>query len=533
MTARQTATTELSIMTSQERLDAYNMIVAGCQHIWSKNKIQEEKAKAALEALIPLTKKDPYFLAHLTSYIVKNSKAKDLKVFLSYVASLSSADGLPFSPGSKYSKPNLRYVGWAALHELDPKLVGRVLLLATRKFGVKDYLNVATHFPTSLRLAVDKYIRFRELNPNAMEGIKKAGFKNTFEYLARQRHYDLSNEARKILNWPRKGQKFEKKEPLFKGMSNLEIAEKIREEKLPYIGILAELSKVGKKLTPVVAVALLEQATGDQAVIMTGTFQDAGILEDAEVRALYDSKIREAKTALDRIDNIKKIAEDAGEELKSSIQSARAEKNKQILGNIGKVFVHLDFSGSMQGVREYAGDRGAIIAEMVQNPEENFAWGWFSDHGVLLEKPEAFERDAFKARLFGQGDFQGTDCLALYGEARRFGADIDVFLTDQGHGAGSIAVRIKEFHARNPEIPKPKACVIIDFNPSGWYKANSVKEGYEANSIPVAIMSPDSLTETALVAEAVKSAMIGPVTLVDEIMDTPLIELPKYYYVIE
>lgn len=521
-----TPTQELAVMTSQERLDAYNLIIAGCSHIWSKGKLQEAKAQKVLETLIPLTEKDPYFLAHLTSYAMKNSKAKDLRVFLAYVSGLSTADGQPFSPGSKYNKPNLRYVSWAALHMLEPKLVDRVALLANRKFEVDGYLNEATHFPTSMRESLKKYLQYREAHPEILEGIRKAGLKTTMQRLARKLHYDYNDEAREILDWPRRGQKFEKRAPMFENMSDLEIAEKIRTEEMPYIGALSELAKIDKKVSPVIAVAMLEQATGNQAVIMRSTFEDAGILNDTEVMKLYEEKIKEAKTALDRVENISK---EASESVKKVMKSARSESRKEEMGDIGKVFVHLDFSGSMQHVREYAIDRGAILAEMVKNPEENFGWGWFSSRGVRLDLPQEFEKDAFEAVLFGQGDWGGTDCYALYEEARRFGADVDVMVTDQGHW-GPMEERMRRFHENNPDLPKPKACVIIHFGRGG--ENGVVKQAYENMGIPVAVMTPESLTETAVVTEAVKTAMLGPVAVIDEIMATELLELPKYYYTI-
>jgi hypothetical protein len=522
---------ELPIMTSQERLDAYNLIIGGCHHIWSKNKIQEEKAQRALEDLLPLAYKDPFFLAHLTSYVFKNSKAKDLKTFLAYISSLSDADGQSFSPNSKYKKPNLRYVGWAALHQLDPKLADRVLLLATRKFSVQGLLNESTHFPTSLRSAFEKYLKYREANPEILEGIRKAGFKTTLRRMGRKMHYDFSDEARQILDWPRKGQKFEKRAPIFDGLDDLEVAQKIRTEKLPYITTLGELSRINRKVSPVIAVAMLEQATGNQAVIMRSTFEDAGILNDKQVMDLYESKIKEAKTTLDRATTISK---NASEEVKKVMKDARAEARKEELGDMGKIFVHLDFSGSMQQVREYAAQRGAILAEMVQNPRENFAWGWFSDRGFRLDLPDEFVEDAFAAKLYGQGDFGGTDCVALYAEARRFGADIDVYITDQGHMAGDIRTRVERFHKDNPSIKKPRACVIVHFNNSfgGSSVDGALKSAYESLGIPVAILKPEAMTESALVVEAVKTAMLGPISVIDDIMNTKLLELPEYYYAV-
>src|SRR5258708_22390577 len=102
----------LPYLSNKERLDVYNLLLTAAQHLWSKNKLQAEKMIDVLHALVPLTQKDPYFLAHLTSYVMTNPSMnlnKDLKVTAIHINSLSSADGMPFSPGSKYMKPNLRY----------------------------------------------------------------------------------------------------------------------------------------------------------------------------------------------------------------------------------------------------------------------------------------------------------------------------------------------------------------------------------------------------------------------------------------
>ena len=220
-------------------------------------------------------------------------------------------------------------------------------------------------------------------------------------------------------------------------------------------------------------------------------------------------------------------------DLHALVQSGEEDVILRVVERQMRIYIWADFSGSMQGVKDFAIERGAIIAEMVKNPETNFAWGWFSHHGKRLNLPAEFEKDAFEAQLFGEGDWGGTDCLALYEEARSFGAEVDIIVTDQGHGAGDIGDRIKRFHEVHPEIAKPKACVIVHFD-NGWgtNKNGPVKTGYEENNIPVAIMTPESLVETAAVAEALKTAMLGPVAIIDEIMATKLLELPKYYYAI-
>lgn len=517
-------------MTSQERLHAYQLIVDGCSHIWSKNKLQEDRAQKVLNDLIPLTKNDPYFLAHLTSWAMKNSDAKDLRVFLTYVSCLSDADGSPFAPGSKYRKPSLRLIGWSALHMLEPKLADRVLQLANRKFEVPGFLNNTYHFPQALRVSLQKYLKYREQNIGMVEGIKKSGLGNVLKRMYQRGRIHPSAEVAQILRWKQKdgSVSIAAVAPKFEGLSDLEIAEKIRAEKIPYIGVLGELSKIKKKVSPVLAVAMLEQATGNQAVIMRATFEDAGVLKDPEVMALFTSKIAEAKTALDRA---KTLSENASAEVKEALVQARSTKRKDELSGVGKIFLHLDTSSSMQNSVELAKKYGAIIAEMVPNPETSFKWATFDDRGRELELPQEFVEPAFAQVLYKVRCNGMTDAMANYETARRFGADVDVFISDGGHNGGDIRTRIENFHRANPSIPKPKACVWI---PSGTANQNDevIIRGYVAAGIPCATIRPQALTESALVAQAVRAAMTGPVSLVDDIMDAELLKLPEYYYVI-
>lgn len=514
----------LPFLSSEERLQAYQLIVDGCNHLWSKNKLQTEKSKEILDKLIPLTKTDPLFLAHLTSYIFKNSKGKDLQVFLSYVSSLSSADGTPFSEGSKYLKPNLRYIGAAGVQRLDPKLANRVVEIANLKYGINGFLNEATHYPTSLRTAIKKYIQYREAHPEYVVGIKKSGLGNTFKTLYKRSRLSPSDDVVKILRWKQKDRDVDFGERLydFTKKTDLEIAELIRKEQIPYLGVLAELSRVKKKVSPVIAVAMLEQATGNQAVIMRATFEDAGILNDPEVLKLYEEKILTAKTALDRVDA---ISSTASEQIKNILKKTRATKRQSETAGLGKIFIHVDDSGSMTDIRDIAIDKSAILAECINDPVNNLKWGIFGSTGQVIPTPKEFVKDAFAKEIFSFRDGGSTDCFALYPTARDFGADVDVFITDQGHTDGDLELKIKKYHEDNPNKMKPRVCVIINCGPE-----KTVKRAYEANGIPVVEMNPNTLSESALVTEAIKNALLGPISIIDDIMSTELLKLPDYYY---
>lgn len=512
----------LPYLSDTERLSVYNLIIDGCQHVWSKNKIQQDRADKVLDILIPLTVKDPFFLSRLTSYVFKNSLSKDLQVFTAYVASLSSADGTAFSPGSKYTKPNLRYVSGAALQMLDPKLALRVAEIATDKFAVKDYLNEAQHFPSALRTAFEKYLKYREANLEIVRGIKKVGLGNTYINLYRILHKAPSDEVASILRWNQKNKDitFEKTQFDFEGKTDLQIAKLIRKNKLPVLGVLGAL----KKVSPVIAVALLEQCTGNQAVILQKTFSDQGVLDDPEVLKLYEEKVATAKTALDRAETVSK---DASEKVKEILKKTRSDVRKEQVGDIGKIFLHIDVSGSMEESLEVAKDKGAIIAEVVQNPKENFMWGMFNTGGELLPLPETFEADAFRAILFGRHAGGGTDAFQLYPAAREFGADVDVFVSDMAHNIGPLALRVADFHRQFPQFSKPKACVIIKV---AGDSGEVLKTEYESAGIPVSVMTPNTLNNSALVAQSIREAIKGPVSVIEEIMKTDLLELPHWYY---
>jgi hypothetical protein len=513
---------KLSYLDDTERYAAYKTLTEGCMHLWSKGKVQQEKLQNVLDTFAVLAEKDPLFLAHFTSYAVKKLDSKDLKVVSIFANSLSDADGTPFYPGSELSKPNWRQISQAALMSLDPKLVLRILKLANSKlkFGNKP---VATHFSRRLRKAAHKYLRYREANPKALEGVKKGGLTNIFQNLYRVSRLAPSVEAVKVLGWTQKagypGAGVEKQKSIFdfSNLTDLEIANKIREEKLSPLAVLGALPD---KLTPVVAAAILEQASGDQTVILTEMFESQGLLKNKEVKAVYAEKISTAKMAIDRVDRINAKLD---QETEAILKDNKAQIRKDTVGDLGKVFLHIDISGSMTDAIQTAIDKGATIAECVKNPEVNFHWGLFNSGGKILDRPEKFTKDGFAKALYGQRAGGGTNCLVLYPTARHLGCDIDIYITDQGHTDGNIVSMIQNFRANG--VPDPKQVVIINVG----HVTNVLKNGLTACGIPVVELNPNQLSESALVSQAIKVALKGTTAVIDEILATPLLSLPKWW----
>lgn len=504
-----------------DRLKIYDFLTNACTHLYSKNELQADKFNQITPYFVKLAKEDPYFLAHLTAWALKKD-SKDLKTLAVYFNFLNDANGEPFFAGSKKNKPNLRLVSASLLQELPPHLSLRVLELSRQKFEVAGFLSNGAHYPSIMKTAFRKYMLYREANPDMIKGAKNNAMGKKLIRMYKLLHIAPTLEAASILNWKQKGREIKAITINFDKMSAKKIAEEI--EAKGYSPLIALSAIPQEKMNHLVAKALLKNCTGNQAIILHNMFRTKGFLEVPEIKEIFEKKIKTATTAVDRIDTLTKDL--TGEE-KKTMSKVRADVRKDQMGDLGKIFMHIDKSSSMSGAIEFAKKRASVIAECVKNPEVNFAWGLFGQSSKVLKNPSEFTREEFEAALYGVRASDGaTDCIGLYEAARKFGAEIDIYVTDQGHNVGNIGVRVKQIHERNPEYVKPKAVVIVHF--SGWHD-NTLSKEMEALGIPVTILKPEAITESALVAQAVKTAVMGRTAIIDEIMDTPLPNLPRWY----
>jgi len=513
-----TRTTELVEKTPEERLAIYNLLLGSCTHLYSKNKLQESKFNEVSNTFIKLSKEDPLFMVHFTAWAAKRD-SKDLQILSIFFNALNDADGSPFFVGSKKNKPNFRMISAVLLQELSPHLALRLLELTRHKFGVNGYLSDGAHYPSFLKNAFKKYILYRENNLDMIRGIKKSGLGNKFIKMYRMVHMAPTPESAGILGWKQKDKEIVVEKLNFDKMKPNEIAEYIVKNKLSPLFALSALPE--GVMNAKIAKALLTNCSGNQTVILQNFFRRKGFLEIEEIKKLFGDKVRTAKTAVDRIDTLSKDLTDVE---KKEMAETRSKVRKEIVGNIGKIFMHIDKSGSMRDAINFAKEKGAIFAECVSNPEENFGWGLFGTNGRALGTPNGFTKEDFHAALYGITANDGsTDCLATYEMARNFGADIDVYVTDQGHNVGQLNTRLNKLIEKKG---KPTAAIIIDFSNG---RDNTLKDGLEAVGIPVSIIKPTAMSESALVAQAVKQAVKGQVAIIEEILDTELPKLPRWY----
>lgn len=512
-----------------KRLSIYEFITSACTHVYSKGKLQEDKFMEMAKIFADLAVNDPLFMSQLTAWAM-NQDHKDLKVLCVFFNSLSVADGEPFFPGSKKNKTNLRKYSAYALQELPPHLAVRVIQLARKKFGVDGLLNESYHFPTFLQKAGTKYLRFREDNISALESLKKSGNSNTMQEMYKLLRIGPSDNVVQVLGWNQKDGRRRDKDsyyPDFKTMTSKEIADVISEKN---IGGLVALSLVPKnKITANVAKAILNNLSGNQTVIVQKWFSDNGFMDVQAINDLFKKNMKSVTTVVDRMDEAFK---EADEEDKKEFAQIRSQKRKEQAKtkSIGKIFLHIDASSSMSSAINFAKENAALIAECVDNPTENFNWGLFNANGRLKKIPDSFTKEDFYEALELERAGGMTDCIALYGASRKFGADVDVYITDQGHNGGSIKTRISDFHEQHPDLPKPKAAIIIDYsnNRSAMYRSQ-LEDGLINSGIPVSIIQPGTFKQSALIADSVRNAMKGKLAIIDEIMEAKLPQKPHWW----
>lgn len=515
-------TTQLPEHSDAKRLEIFKLTTASCGHLFSKGKLQVDKWNSLAPVFADLAKNDPIFMASLAAWSA-NKDSKDMKVLSVFWNALSDADGLPFFKGSKKNKPNLRQVSAALLQGLDPHLALRMAEFCHMKFGVPGLFNESRHFPTGLLTAFRKYLRYREENPEMLSGARRAGLGGKLKRLYRLTHTSPSDEAAEILGWKQKDGRAIKarKLPDFASMSVDDIAKTLSETKLSPQVALSVLPPA--KVTGKVAKALLGNATGNQAIILYNWFAKNGFLDKADIKSLFKEKAKSATTAVDRIDTLSRAADATDRKELSEIRSEKRKSATRGTG-ISKIFMHIDKSSSMRGAIEFAKEKGAVFAECVDNPAKNFAWGLFGSGGRKLGLPEDFTKESFHAALYGVNASDGsTDCLALYAEARKFGAEVDVYITDSSHNVGDIPSRIEQFHRSNPGTPKPRAAIIVSFG------TGSLGDGLKASGIPVVVVQPQALGESALVAQSVRNALVGELAVIEEILAVPLPRLPEWW----
>ncbi len=491
------------------RLSIYNQIVKGCKHLYSKSKLQVDVFQDLMSVLYPASQGDVLFLVKLAAYMADRNKNqdKDLRLLSIYANALSVCDGQPVRPGSQVRKPNYRKVSGLLLDALDPKYFYRLASLQTVKWRTEPELPEASHFPGSLRRAMQRYLETMPLW--MLKRHVEAGYKHWLRgayrllHTSPDKHFN-PKEVYSLLNWKPKGERdwqIEKEVLSFAGLTDDQIAEKITSEKIPFHKAISALDR---EPSPIILAVFLENSLvkPNQALINQKLFYDSGLLEDEKYFNVFQDLVSQA-TVIDRVAELTKNMESEDKEF---FRKLKAEKRREQFkeADIGRICLAIDVSLSMEYAIDLAKRTAAVIAEIVGN-SENFIWGVFNTRWQELTIFPKTEDHAVAAltgiSVSGMTDLSEPLVVVQRSEKP---ADVFIYITD-----GQQTVGFKDIS----DLHKP---VVVNVKVS-WHDTRWL-EWLDRNGIDHVEVDAEVFQQKALIVETLKRAVRGKYAIIDEIM---------------
>ena len=374
-------------------------------------------------------------MAHFASYALTQTDWRDLKVATCALMLVQSHSGQPVREDD----------GSVAFHDDDFRVIGEAMILhyerkSTRMLTPKAVLRVAEllETPEIARLnreagfgdpasrkpplgrwksVATKWLRLREQNLPMLQGLVKAGYKETLKRIARKAGYKPVTQAFfEVLGWKQKqaaaghrsvgleGLNLVKRER-FDGLSEAEICEWIELERLSYKEVVGRLPK-DLGLTPAIMAALLPSLSDRDLRILTPTLEELGLMSDPGIRGRWEKAVQTAtdQRALNIVKNVRsqelkaKLEEASDNAAKAAVAEATAETDVRVMFLIDK-------SGSMEGAIEQS--KEALSRILAGFPMEKLHIASFDTMGTVLT-PKAASRAAVQHMLQGIKASGGT-----------------------------------------------------------------------------------------------------------------------------
>lgn len=393
-------------------------------------------AAAALYArLLEINDLNAELMAHFASYALLETDWRDLKVACAALMLVQGKKGEPVreEDGSVvFADDDYRAVGEAMVlfyarkstRMLTPKAVLRIAeLLETPEIAALNrragFGDPASKKPPLGRWkkAATRWLSMREKNRPMLEGLVKAGFKETIKQIARKAGYKPESAAFfEALGWKQKqaagghrsvglsNLKLEKRER-FDGLSEAEICEAIETQRLSYKETVGRLPRdVG--LTPAVMAALLPSLSDRDLRMLTPTLETLGLMADPEIRARWEKAIAssEDQRSLNVAKNVR------NKQLREKLEEAAdVAARKAVAAGVGdqdlRVMFLIDKSGSMEGAIESS--KEALSRILAGFPLDKLHIATFDTMGTVL-RPRAASRAAVQHMLQGIKASGGT-----------------------------------------------------------------------------------------------------------------------------
>jgi len=516
-------------------------------------------ATALYSRLLEIYQLNADLMAHFAAYAIVHTEWRDLKTACAALMLVQPKAGLPVRDEDgtvAFSDDDYRALGEAMVlyyakkskQMMTPKAVLRVgqflevpeIAALNRRAG---FASPASRKPPLGRWkqAASQWLAVREKNLPMLEGLVKAGYKETIKQMARKAGYKPADQVFfEVLGWKQKqsagghrkvglGELKLKKRERFDGLSEAEICEWIEMEKLGYKDVVGRLPKdVG--LTPAIMVAVLPSLSDRDLRMLTPTLEQLDLLTEPAIRARWDAAVQSAtdQRALNVAKNVRgrelreKLEEAADVAARKAVAAASQDKDV-------RVFFLIDKSGSMEGAIEQS--KEALARILAGFPPEKVHIATFDTMGTVL-RPKAPTRVAVQHMLAKVTAAGGT----LHGSAiqaiKRSGVDVPataqliviVVGDENGEDGGTVARAFQDAGYA------PAALALILSVASA--RGQTMRRCAQLMQVPFSEVAVDQFDDPYQVPRVLQALMEAPVPAggagarsawVEKVMATPLL----------
>ena len=502
-------------------------------------------------------------MARFASYTLMQTEWRDLKVACAALMLVQPHAGQPIKDDD----------GNVAFLDDDHRAVGEAMILfyekkSTKMLTPKSVLRVAEllELPIIAELnriagfsdagskkaplgrwkrAASRWLAIREKNLPMLQGLVKAGYKETIKNIARKAGYKPESAAFfEVLGWKQKqapgGHRdvgmtnlvLQKRER-FDGVSEAEICEAITSRSLSYKDVVGRLPKdVG--LTPAIMVTLLPSLSDRDLRILTPTLEELGLMTEPEVRQRWEKAVLDStdQRSLQIAKNVRsKVLKDKLEEAsdnaaKKAVAEATADQPVDVMFLIDK-------SGSMEGAIDKS--KEALSRILAGFPANKVHIASFDTVGTVLV-PKAPNRAAVQHMLAaikaGGGTMHASGVRALHQNGFRVPGDSKLVVIVVGDEAGEDGKQLaRAFGEYGYEV----AALAMMVNVSG-VRGRTVQECAQSLNIPFSEVNIDQFEDPYQVPRVLRALLEAPklgatagaqIAWLERVLATPLLQLPS------
>ena len=502
-------------------------------------------------------KLDNEFAARWASYAFAQDH-RDLKCILASFMLVQSRKGDAIRENDKvaFYDEDFRDVGEAMmlLYRKDDKALNPKLLLRMHDILCLPQvaeINRTLGFGKSARnpflgrwtKTVEKWLQYREDNPKLLEGLVKAGFRQTVMALAQRSGYKPSSpKFFEILRWKQVQSKqghrslaigtAVKQAETWEGLTEEQICKRIVKDKPNYKRLVGMLPKVIGVTRAIMAAAIDAKALSDKdLIIATPTLEELGLLQVQDVKNAWDKAVKNAEDSRAANIALRVRSKETKEQLQVAADTAVQKAVEEVVKGL-RVYFMVDISGSMENAIEQAKE---YIAKFLQAfPKEQLHVSVFNTSGreVRIQHTSAAGvANAFNGIRAGGGTAYGAGVRALQNYKPTAEEDaLFFFVGDEEAGRFTQAVRSSGLN--------PVAFGFLKVRDNYGYDA--VQGTAVELGIPCFMVSKETFNDVYAIPRTIRALIAATpvgktrtvatprVSLIDTILQCPLLVKPSW-----